>query len=115
MFGGPDIEDFDVALFGHTVVHIAIDGGVTGRSFKPDGALAQQGAAEYAGVLAFGRVYVFGASDPILYRHPRYAGALPDELGSLRQRSFDGKTIRDLPPARIGITDGLGFPSAGDN
>jgi len=115
LFGGPDIEDYDEALFGHTVVHIAIEGGVTGYSFKPDGALTIQGAAEYAGVLAFGRVHMFGAGDPILYRHPRFTGSLPDALLSLRQRSLDERIIRDVPAVRTRITDSIGFPSADDN
>jgi len=91
-----------------------MDEGITGYSFKSDGELVMQGAAEYAGVLAFGRVHLFGAGDPILYRHPRYAGSLPDALLSLRQRSIDGTTIRDLPAVRTQIADGIGFPSAED-
>ena len=113
-FGGPDVESYDEGLFGHWVVHIAEDQGVLGQGFKRDGALARQRAAEYAGILAFSRVYLFGAGDPILYRHPRYTGSLPGALLSLRQRSLDGTTIRDVPAVRTRIADGIGFPSAED-
>jgi hypothetical protein len=112
-FDGPDIESFDEALFGHMVVSIDPESvEVTDYSFRPDGALATQRAAEYAGVLAFSRVHLFGAGDPILYRHPRYTGSLPDALLSLRQRSLDGRIIRDVAAIRTRITDGIGFPSA---
>jgi hypothetical protein len=115
-FDGPDIESFDEGLFGHMVVSIDPESAeVTDYSFRPDGALATQRAAECAGVLAFSRVRLFGAGDPILYRHPRYTGALPDALLSLRQRSLDGRIIRDVPAVRTRIADGIGFPSANDD
>jgi hypothetical protein len=115
-FDGPDIESFDDALFGHMVVSIDPESlGVTDYSFRPDGALARQRDAEYAGVLAFSRVHLFGAGDPILYRHPGYTGSLPEALLSLRQRSLDGRIIRDVPPVRTRIADGIGFTSADDS
>jgi len=114
-FDGPDIESFDEALYGHMVVSIDPERmGVTDYSFKSDGALATQRVAECAGVLAFSRVHLFGAGDPILYRHPRHTGPLPDALLSLRQRSLDGRIIRDLPASRTRIADDIGFPSAED-
>lgn len=113
-FGGPDVEDFDGELFGQTVMHLGIDQGVTGYSFRPNGALATQRAAEYAGVLAFGRLHMFGAQDPVLYHHPRFAGSLPEELLELRQRSLDGSTIRDEAAARTAIMDAIGFAAADD-
>lgn len=112
-FDGPDIESFDEALFGHMVVSIDPESlGVTAYRFRPDGALAKQRTAECAGVLAFSRVHLFGAGDPILYRHPRFKGSLPDALLVLRQRSLEGRAIRDVPAVRTGIADGIGFPSA---
>ena len=113
-FGGPDVEDFDQALFGSTVMHIGMDRGIAGYSFQANGALATQRAAEYAGVLAFGRVQMFGALDPILYHHPRFEGSLPAELLDLRQRALEGSAIRDEPATRTAIIDAIGFPSAED-
>jgi hypothetical protein len=113
-FGGPDVEDFDQALFGSTVMHLGIDRGVTGYTFQANGALATQRAAEYAGVLAFGRVQMFGALNPILYHHPRFAGSLPGPVLELRQRSLEGSTIRDQAATRTAIIDAIGFPSADD-
>jgi hypothetical protein len=115
-FDGPGIESFDEALFGHMVVSLDPESvHVTDYSFRPDGALATQRKAECAGVLAFSRVHLFGAGDPILYRHPRYTGSFPEALLSLRQRSLDGRVIRDESAARNRIIDGIGFPSADDD
>lgn len=111
-WGGPDTEAFDVALLGHSVMHLGVDHRPSHYSFRRDGALSRQRSAEFAAVLAFERVGVFGAPDPVLYRHPKYAGALPAELLVLRRRSFDGDAIVDEPASRTGIMDGLGFPDA---
>lgn len=112
-FGGPDLEDFDTALLGSTSVVISPDPdhGILGYRFRPDGALATQSRADYAGVLAFGRVGVFGAKDPTLYRHPKFAGSFPDGLSPLRQRILvDGSRIVDMPATRTEIVDAIGFP-----
>lgn len=114
-FGGPDVEDFDQALLGQTIMHLGIDRQISHYSFRPNGVLASQRAAEYAGVLAFGRVGISGANDPILYRHPRYEGSLPRELHELRQRFLDGGAIRDAPPGRTGIMSALRFPDIGND
>jgi hypothetical protein len=112
--GGPDVESFDDGLFGHEVVHVAEDHGISGYSFRRDGALARQRAAEYAGVLAFLGVNVFGAGDPILYVHPRYGGSFPGALLSLRRRSLAGSAIMNVAALRSSIVDGIGSPSAND-
>ena len=109
-FGGPDLEDFDAALLGQTVMHIGRDRGIAGYSFRPNGALATQRAPEYAGVLAFGRVGIFGAGDPTLYHHPRYAGVMPAELKVLRQRRLEDAAIRDVPASQSGLANLIGFP-----
>jgi hypothetical protein len=114
-FLGPDVEDFDSALLGRTVLEISLDSDATALAFKPDGALVTQRVAEYAGVLAFGRVSVHGANEPILYRHPRFAGTLPPELLELRQRFLEGGLIAETPAVRTSIMAGLGFPSPVDD
>lgn len=112
-FGGPDLEDFDTALLGSTSVVISPDPdrGILGYRFQPDGALATQSRADYAGVLAFGRVGMFGAEDPTLYRHPRFEGSFPADLAPLRRRVLEGRArIVDTPATRTGIVDAIGFP-----
>ena len=107
-FGGPDVEEYDRALFGTTAVHIG-DEGVTGYSFQPDGALARQERAEYAAVLAFPRVSMFGAIDPIVYHHPRFDGTVPAEFLDLRHRFLEEGGVRNLAARRTRIIDALGF------
>jgi hypothetical protein len=113
-WGGPDREQFDTALLGHSVMHLGLDHQVTHYSFRRDGALSRQRVAEYCAVLAFARVGMFGGEDPVLYRHPRYKGELPAELQVLRQRFLQDAGIGDTPASRSGIIEGLGFPSAAD-
>lgn len=91
-------------------MHVGIDRGIAGYSFRPGGALATQRQAEYAGILAFPRVGMFGAADPIVYHHPRYEGSLPGELLDLRHRFLEDGGIRDLAARRTRITDAIGFP-----
>jgi hypothetical protein len=112
-FDGPDLEDFDTALLGSTSVVISPDPdrGILGYRFEPDGALSKQRRADYAGVLAFDRVGMFGAKDPTLYRHPRFEGSFPAGLAPLRRRMLEGRTrIVDTPAIRTGIVDAIGFP-----
>jgi hypothetical protein len=114
-FGGPDVEDYDVAPLGQTVMHVSLEtGSPSSYSFRRNGALGTQRQAEYAGVLAFPRIDMFNALDPILYRHPLYAGKLPAELLELRQRFLDGMAIGDVAAARSDIAQGIGFPSPDD-
>lgn len=113
-WGGPDREQFDTALLGHSVMHLGLDRQVTHYSFRRDGALAGQRVAEYCAVLAFARVGMFGGADPVVYRHPHYEGELPAELQVLRQRFLEDAGIGDIPATRSGIVERLGFPSADD-
>jgi len=113
-FMGPDVEDFDSALLGHTVLTVSLETDVTWYSFRPDGALTTQRAAEYAGVLAFGHLGVSGSNEPILYPHPRFLGTLPAPIMELRRRWLDASVIVDEPAARTRIMDGLGFAKLHD-
>jgi hypothetical protein len=109
-YGGPDVEDFDQALLGHFTAHYDLELKPVGETFEADGVMAKQGRAEYAGVLAFGRVGMFGGLDPTLYRHPRFGGTFPDELLALRQRSLTSGGIADVPASTTAIIDRIGFP-----
>ena len=46
-------------------------------------------APTYAGLLAFPLVGINRVDEPILFRHPRYAGMLPETILTLEQYSFD--------------------------
>ena len=113
-WGGPDTEQFDTALLGHSVMHLGLDYKPSHYSFRRDGALARQRSAEFAAVLAFQRVGVFGGPDPVLYHHPRYVDPLPAELVILRRRFLEDEGIGNLEATRTGIMDSLGFPSANE-
>jgi hypothetical protein len=111
-WGGPDREQFDTALLGHSVMHLDLDHKPSHYSFRRDGALAKQRTAEFGAVLAFQRVGVFGGPDPVLYRHPRCADPLPPELLVLRQRFLEEQAIANIEATRTRIMDSIGFPAA---
>ncbi len=84
---GPDTEDFDQALFGQTVDHRDIDSGVSlGITFNPNGLLVTDKAVPFAGVLAFLRLSIVGAADPVLYLNPYQRWKLPAALASHETR-----------------------------
>jgi hypothetical protein len=114
-FGGPHVIDYDVALLGHSTMHLGLDHQVEGYSFTADGALAKQRRAEYAGVLGFTRVGMFGADDPTFLHHPRYDGPMPDALLDLHLRFLADDGIRDIAARRTGIIDAIGFPVPADD
>jgi hypothetical protein len=76
-FGDFEVDKFDIALFGRTVVH-------QGRSditVEPSGVFGR-GAGEptFSGALAFAKLGWRGGPDPILYVHPRFTGRLPQAI-----------------------------------
>jgi hypothetical protein len=96
-------EDFDHALFGRSTLVLDEHRQVAGTKFLADGefAKARAGAPTYAAVLAFDNVELWGIPDPILYRHPRFFGRLPQTLRDLEQRSLDAKgTGIEVSPSR---------------
>jgi hypothetical protein len=96
--------DFDIALFGRSVMHLDFDHQVSGYSFNPSGELATQSVMEFPGVLAFLDLGVYRGTDPILYVHPQFDGSsLPDAFGELERRSFDGEAITTSPATGPGF------------
>ncbi len=86
-FNGPDTEDFDQALFGQTVDHRDIDSRLSlGITFNPNGLLVTDKAIPFAGVLAFVRLSMAGAADPVLYLNPYQRWKLPTALASHETR-----------------------------
>lgn len=108
-FGEHEVEKFDIALFGRTVVHqgrsdVTIDrSGVFGRG---------TGEPTFAGALAFAGLGWWGGPDPILYVHPRFAGTLPAAILGLRRRSLTASPIADVPAQRDGLLTQLGWPTS---
>lgn len=65
-------ENFDKALYGHTVSHYA-PGGQESVTFEADGLFARKPLSRsFAGVLAFTSVTPFGVTGPVLYLHPEF-------------------------------------------
>jgi hypothetical protein len=104
------LEDFDMALFGHSVAHIDQFGNQYTTSFRADGLFAKgEGTPTISGVLAFTEVGVLRCSEPVLYLHPRFDGHLPDALLQLERRtlSADGVSVREAQSR--GFLEGFGF------
>ena len=110
-----DLDEFDRALFGSTVEHFGRGGRSERTSFLTNGEFTRRvgdKSPTFAGVLAFIRLGPGGGTDPVLYRHPRYAGAFPMAITALEQRRFDRTTeqiIVDNLGVR-GVLARLGFP-----
>ena len=94
-FNGPDAEDFDQALFGQTVDHRDIDSGTSlGITFNPNGLLVTDKDIPFAGVLAFLKLSVVGAADPVLYLNPYQRWKLPAALASHETRAWTSSIKR---------------------
>jgi len=86
-FNGPDAEDFDQALFGQTVDHRDFDSATSlGITFNPNGLLVTDKRIPFAGVLAFLRLSMVGAADPVVYLNPYQRWKLPAALTSHETR-----------------------------
>jgi hypothetical protein len=108
-FNGPDAEDFDQALFGLTVDHRDIDSGVSlGITFNPNGLLVTDKGIPFAGVLAFLRLSMVGAADPVLYLNPYQRWKLPAALASHETRVWTSG-IKRTGATREPISNSVGF------
>ena len=104
------LEDFDMALFGHSVAHLDQYGNQYATSFRADGLFAGgEGEPTISGVLAFTEVGPLRCSEPVLYLHPRFGGHLPDALLRLERRTLgvDGVSVQEAQNQRF--LDVLGF------
>jgi hypothetical protein len=94
---GPNVEDFDQALFGQTVDHRDFDSGISvGISFNPNGLLVTDQDIPFAGVLAFLKLSLVGAADPVLYLNPYQRWKLPTALASHETRVWTSRIDRTL-------------------
>jgi len=106
------LRDFDQALFGrrHQVFSVEKEEIVEDR-FVADGVLDPCGEAPptFAGVLAYVEAGFFCSRDPVLYVHPRFAGALPPAFSRLERRTLvPGEGISILPREGASVLEALG-------
>jgi hypothetical protein len=107
-FNGPNAEDFDQALFGQTVDHRGRDGRSVGISFNPTGLLVTDKDIPFAGVLAFLKLSMVGAAEPVLYLNPYQRWHLPVEISSHETRLWTSG-IQRTPAAREPTVGQVGF------
>lgn len=106
------LEDFDMALFGHTRAYINQSGDTYDTKFIADGLFAGgEGEPTIAGVLAFTKAGVLGCDDPVLYIHPRFSGELPQALLRLERRKldFENGAILVEESQNPGFMEAMGF------
>jgi hypothetical protein len=104
------LDDFDMALFGHSVAHMDLSGRQYAISFRPDGLFATGiGAPTISGVLAFTEVGFLRCSEPVLYLHPRFEERLPGALLQLERRTLDVDVISIHEAQHTGFLEALGF------
>jgi hypothetical protein len=75
-------EDFDRALFGRGYDRYDQRRRFVGSGFVPDGMFTEnrETTPTFAGVLAFLTVDFHACTAPVLYRHPRFSGRLPEAM-----------------------------------
>jgi hypothetical protein len=108
-FNGPDAEDFDQALFGQTVDHRDFHSGTSlGITFNPNGLLVTDKGIPFAGVLAFLKLSMLAAADPVLYLNPYQRRKLPAALASHQTRVWTSG-IKRTEATREPIINLVGF------
>lgn len=70
------------------------------------GEMLRDAASPWAAVLAFESPGVFGASDPVLYVSPHFAGHLPVAMLPLRRRML---AAIDYPASGLGVMRRIAF------
>lgn len=107
-----ELEDFDMALFGHTFERVDMNGQTVETGFDANGLFAtrREGDPTYAGVLAFLEVGFQKCTDPVLYIHPRFSGGLPSAFDVLECRSLNRGTNHIVVRDRSAdVMEGLNF------
>jgi hypothetical protein len=112
-FNGPDAEDFDQALFGLTVDHRGFDWRESvGTSFNPNGLLVADRDIPFAGVLAFLKMSMVGAADPVIYLNPYQRWKLPTALACHERRVWTSGIEKTLA-TREPVIGSIGFVQLG--
>lgn len=108
-FMGPGAEDFDRALFGQQVDHRGFNVNESvGTSFNPSGLLVADRDVPLAGVMAFLRMGMTGAGDPIIYLNPYQRWKLPAAIAAHEQRVWTSRIDR-TPATRPPVIERVGF------
>lgn len=109
------LENFDLALYGHTCAVLNERREWEPPRFIPDGVFANVSdkPPTYAGVLAFPEVGFRCVADPVLYHHPRFKGQLPEALSALEQRWYEQgagvDSVKVRPATAAGRLEEFGF------
>jgi hypothetical protein len=107
------LEDFDKALYGRSYAQYNERRVLVETGFDPTGIFSKtrKEAPTYAGVLAFLNVGFREHPGPVLYRHPRFDGVLPEAVLELEQRFFDmnASEVRSLAPSAQDLMNRLKF------
>jgi hypothetical protein len=107
------LEDFDRALFGHGYDRFDQRRRFGGSGFAPDGIFTEnrETTPTFAGVLAFLTIGFHACTAPVLYRHPRFSGILPEAIVQLEQRIYNAEsnTIQIQPSTARGLVEQLNF------
>ncbi|MGH3147460.1 MAG: hypothetical protein ACRDTR_16815, partial [Rubrobacter sp.] len=110
------LEDFDMALFGHSVAHMDQFGNQYATSFQADGLFAKgEGKPTISGVLAFTEVGFLRCEEPVLYLHPRFDSTLPNALMQLERRTLGADGVHVEEAQNSGFLESLGFVSLDDS
>jgi hypothetical protein len=107
-----ELEDFDIALFGHQSGRFVPGHGIVEAGFVPNGIFTRSRSATptYAGVLAFLKVGFRAGPDPVLFLNPRFTDKLPTQLLKLDLHIYKpDKGIQVRSSEITGFRDNLGF------
>lgn len=114
---GSGFDDFDMALFGRGYARHDKQRRLVETGFAPDGIFNERNAKTptHAGVLAFLTVGFNACTSPVLYRHPRFSGILPEALLRLEQRMYNEKfnEIQIQPSRMQSLVERLNFVNNG--
>lgn len=110
---GSGFDDFDMALFGRGYARYDEQHRLIETGFETNGVFNERRdkAPTYAGVLAFLTVGFNACTAPVLYRHPRFSGILPEALLKLEQRMYNEESneIQIQPSKAQGLVERLNF------
>lgn len=108
-----EFDDFDMALFGRGYARYDEQHRLKETGFTTDGIFNEQRDKKptYAGVLAFLTVGFNACTVPVLYRHPRFSGILPEALLQLEQRMYNEESneIQIQPSNAKDLVERLNF------
>jgi hypothetical protein len=108
-----ELEDFDRALFGRGYDRYDERRRFVESGFAPDGIFTENRdtTPTFAGVLAFLTVGFHACTAPVLFRHPRFSGILPEAILQLEQRMYneESNAIQIQPLTARGLVERLNF------